>query len=518
MRKTIALFAIAAIIAGCGKIEYKEGMYSDVTDSDYYHDAVVFCVNESYMVPEGDMFGAADFVSLSECADITAKITGKGGKNAVEYVIKNNIAPYDFGEWDAFCTREDAAYMLAKIAEGEEINSVIEGAIADVSESYAKDEIYKLYRMGILSGDGVTAVFRPKDYMTNAEMAIVVDRICNEENRLSFDRSRLEVSFVAFGDTIGHTPVIKSGEKGGGYDFSHLFENVEKYVQSADVACINQETVFTEGNFSGYPSFGSPKEIGVAEFNAGFDVICQATNHAFDRGSSAILYTTDFWDGFDVKLLGIHQSQSDADKIEVIEKNGIKIALLNYTYSLNGYTLPKGKEYMVDLLDTQKIKADMEKARAVSDAIVVFAHWGNEYQNSPDIVQRQWAQLFIDLGATVIVGHHPHVVQPLEAAMSSDGRIVPVYYSLGNFISNQNDYQNALCAMADFKIVKDLGGVRCEEYKIEPVVTHMENGYYSAYLLEDYTEEMARRHKHRGKYGNKFSVEAYNAEFEKIVK
>ena len=148
---------------------------------------------------------------------------------------------------------------------------------------------------------------------------------------------------------------------------------------------------------------------------------------------------------------------------------------------------------------------------------MVFAHWGNEYQNTEADSQKRWAQLFADEGATVIVGHHPHVVQPLKKVLSSDGREVWVYYSLGNFISNQGDYQNALCAMADFKIVKDANGVRCESAVIEPVITHMEKDYYSAYLLKDYSEDKAKRHKSRAKYGNRFSVEAYAEIFDDIT-
>lgn len=518
MKKVISAVVALLMLSGCSKIEYTQGMYTDVRDWDFYTDAVKFCVNEGYMASEGDSFGVYEPVTLSECADIVAKITGKGEGNPIKHVIKNGIAPYDFGEWDAPATRENTAYMLSRAIEHEYINTVVDGAIFDVGDSFAKEEIYSLYKMGVFSGDKEGATFRPDEYMVKAEMAIVVERICDKTKRVNFDKSRLAVSFVAFGDTIGHLPVIKAGLSGDGYDFTECFENVQEYITAADVACVNQETVFVENNFSGYPAFGTPEEMGIAEVNAGFDVITHATNHAFDRGVNGVMYTANFWKKYgDVEMLGIHENEYDAAEISVIEKNGVKIALLNYTYSLNGYRLPKGKEYLIDLLDEDKIKSDMARAKGMSDAIVVFAHWGNEYQNTPSESQRNWAQLFADCGATVIVGHHPHVVQPLESITAADGRNVPVYYSLGNFISNQNDYQNALCAMADFKIVKDELGVRCEEAVIESVITHMETGYYSAYLLKDYPEEMERRHKHKGKYGEKFTKEAYIEVFNEIL-
>lgn len=516
MKKVILLLMCITILTGCGqsKTEYVEGSLSDVGADNFYSESVIFCINGGYMDYEGSSFGIYEPVSLSECADIISKITDKGKNNPIKYVVDEKIAPRDFEDWDMPATRENVAYMLDKIADTTFLNEVIEGSVEDIETSYAREAIYNMYKRGIFAGKA----FRPFDNINRLEMAIIVERMCDMEKRVKLNMASLSVSFIAFGDTIGHGPVIASGQTNGGYDFTHMFENVKEYIDKTDIACVNQETVFVESNFTGYPSFGSPEEIGVAEAMAGFDVVTHATNHAFDRGVKGIEHTTSFWENYEnITMLGIHQDEEDAQKIEVVKKNGIRIAMLNYTYSLNGYQLPKGKGYMVDLLNEEKIKSDMERARNISDAIVVFAHWGNEYQNTPAQSQKNWAQLFADCGATVIVGHHPHVVQPLETVTSKDGREVPVYYSLGNFISNQNDYQNALCAMADFKIVKDNNGVRAEEAAIEPVITHMENGYYSAYLLKDYPEEKIVRHKHRGRYGQRFSVEAYSQVFAEIV-
>lgn len=523
MKTVTVLLAAIMLLAGCGtgKEQYTAGMFTDVKYYDYCEDAIEFCINEGYMTYQGDSFDINGVVTLSECADIIADITNVKTKSPIKHAVKEKIAPYDFSDWDIAATRENAAYMFDKALPEEYINNVVEGAVSDIGTSYAKSSVYNMYRRGIFSGcsDNGLNQFRPFDNITRSEMAVVIYRACNKDKREKFDMSKLSVSIIAFGDTIGHTPVLNACKTQSGYDFTKLFVNVKPYIDAADIACVNQETVFVQSSFSGYPSFGSPEEIGKAEAEAGFDVVSHATNHAFDRGTAGILYTTAFWDNYtDIAMLGIHQDAEDAQKTEVIEKNGIRIALLNYTYGLNGYILPAGKGYMVDMLDEEKIKSDMERARNMSDAIVVFAHWGNEYQNTPSEAQKNWAQLFADCGATVIVGHHPHVVQPLQTVTSSSGREVPVYYSLGNFISNQSDYQNALCAMADFAVVKDENGVRCENATIEPVVTHMEQGCYSAYLLKDYNEELAKKHKSRAKYGNRFSVEAYAEVFDNIVK
>lgn len=522
MKKTIAYVLATLILTGCaGKstpVSYETGMFSDVRDFDFYESAVELCVNNSYMNYESGKFNVDDAITLSECADIITKVVGVKSANPIKYVTENNIAPYDFGDWDDVASRCNVAYMIAQIVEGDDVNKVVEGAISDVKGVYSENEIYSLYRKGIFSGDKTSNTFRPFETMTRAEMAIVVERVCDETKRAKFDMGSIAVSFVSFGDTIGHLPVVSSAKTADGYDFAQNFENVKKYIDEADVACVNQETVFVDSNFSGYPSFGSPKEFGVAEAEAGFDVVTHATNHAFDRGVNAILYTTKFWDDYpEVTMLGIHENQEDANEINIIERNGLKIALLNYTYSLNGYSLPKDKGYLVDLLDEEKIVSDMARAREMSDAIVVFAHWGNEYQNVPSQSQKNWAQLFADNGATVVVGHHPHVVQPLETVTSADGRIVPVYYSLGNFISNQNDYQTALGAMADFDVIKDENGVRCENCAIRPIMTHMQSGYYSAYVLDDYPDEMIAKHKNRGRYGSTFTKEAYKELFNRIA-
>ena len=314
-----------------------------------------------------------------------------------------------------------------------------------------------------------------------------------------------EVSVIAFGDCIGHMPVVNSYSASGNYD--NLFANVKPIIDKTDIACINQESIFVEKNFTGYPCFGSPDSIGSAEIRAGFDVICHATNHAYDKGERGIMYTGDFWESKNINMLGIHKSEEDSKHISVINRNGIKIALLNYTEMLNGFVLPHDKEYLVDVLEENKVKEDMENARNVADAILVFVHFGTEYKNRPNNIQKEWAQLFADEGATAVIGTHPHVVQPLQIIKSKNGNDVPIYYSLGNFISNQIPLQCSLCAMASFSILKTSDGTFAINSKIIPVVTHMEKGNYTAYLLEDYPEEVLKKHKLKRSHSAQFTKE-----------
>lgn len=517
MKKIFILFlAVIIVLSGCGE-EYETGMFSDVRDFDFYESAVKLCIENGYFDCEGDYFGAYDPVSLSECAYIAARLDGKNTDNAISYVLKKGIAEEEYPDWDLPATRAQAAYMISHAVDAEEINTVIEGAISDISDCSSKDEIYHLYRAGIFSGDKETNTFRPDEVIVRAEMAVVIERALDSEKRISFSMDRLEASLIAFGDTIGHMPVVNSCKSASGYDFSGLFKNVRSYIDEADIACVNQETIFIDTDFSGYPAFGSPCEIGEAEYEAGFDVVTHATNHAFDRGEKGVIYTTSFWKDKDIAMLGIHESEEDAEEITVIERNGIRIALLNYTYGLNGYRLPDGKKYLVDILDEDKVRSDMEKAKALSDGVIAFLHFGTEYRNTPTDEQKTWAQLFADEGAVAVIGAHPHVVEPMETIKGKNGNEMPVYYSLGNFISSQNDLQCALCAMAQFTIVKDEKGVRAENAQILPVITHMEKGGYTAYLLSDYPEEMERRHRFNQTYPGKFSKEYFEGLFESIT-
>ena len=519
MKKVFALFLAVALLCSCGqKVQYVEGMFTDVHDYDAYRNAVEVCIEKGYFEAQGDSFGIFEPVSLSECASLCVKLGGFKSKNDIEFALKNGLVYEEPGDWDKSATRAEVAYMISHALDMEEINTVLDGALADSEDSFAKEEIYHLYRAGIFAGDKEQNTFRPDDLVNRMEMAVVIERSLDKKKRASFNMERLEARVIAFGDTIGHMPVVDSGRTSSGYDFTNLFKNVKPYIDSADIACLNQETIFVKDLFSGYPTFGTPKEYGEAELSAGFDVVTHATNHAYDKRESGILYTTEFWQGKDVVMLGIHESREDAEKIDTITKNGITLALLNYTYSLNGFSLPKDKEYLVDLLDDEdKIREDVRRARQASDGVIVFLHFGNEYQLTPSDYQRKWAQLFADEGVLAIVGAHPHVVEPMEIVEGKNGNLVPVYYSLGNFISNQNDLNCALCAMADFKVVKDRNGVHIEAAKIVPVITHMEKNNYTAYLLDDYTDELARRHKFSQTHRGKFSIEYMRKLFDDIT-
>ena len=249
------------------------------------------------------------------------------------------------------------------------------------------------------------------------------------------------VRLMALGDNLIHNTVYWSAElPGGGYDFTPFYTAIAPVVQSYDLACINQETILVSDPalYANYPSFGAPVQVADALAQTGFSVITGATNHCFDKGETGILDTCRYWREHypEITTLGIHDSQEDAQTLRVVEKNSIRIAMLNYTYGLNGGA--PGNFWMVDRFVTfDAVQDDLTRAKEASDVVIVFAHWGEEGTFRPNDYERTWAQVLADGGADLIIGGHPHVVQPARMLMAEDGREVPVFYSLGNFLSHQ---------------------------------------------------------------------------------
>lgn len=316
------------------------------------------------------------------------------------------------------------------------------------------------------------------------------------------DAAASSVTLLAVGDNLIHTEVVNSGLKeDGSYNYDHLYRNVKDTISEADIAVINQETILggSEFGYSGYPNFNSPTEIGDAVIEAGFDVVLHATNHTMDKGYSAVENTFAYWEKFpQITVLGINETQEDKEQIPIIEKNGIKIAMLNYTYGLNGYTVPKDKPYLVNMLQKEEMKEDIEKAEELADFTIVFPHWGSEYVYEATKAQKDLTEFFYDLGVDLVIGTHPHVLEPVEWIETDGSHRMLVYYSLGNFMSYQKEAPRMLGGMAEITLTKDNQGTYISDSSITPIVTHYENGSddfnYAIYPLTDYTEELATLH------------------------
>lgn len=333
------------------------------------------------------------------------------------------------------------------------------------------------------------------------------------------------VSLVAVGDNLIHNSVLKSGRiNDSTYNFDRLFDVMRDDFQEADIAIINQETILG-GDFrpyDGYPNFNSPNELGDAIVKSGFDVVLQASNHTLDVGTQGVLNCIEYWKKQDdITYLGINDSQEERETIRVIERNGIRIALLNYTYGLNGRILPKDKPYLVNLIDTTMIKSDLEKAEILADFTIVFPHWGVEYVYKPNKEQTSLAKMMVRYGADLIIGTHPHVLQPIEWIETSNGNKALCYYSLGNYTSGQKATPRVLGGMAKIELKRINDSVFINNAGVVPLITHYEwvNGtsLHQTYKLSEYTERLEKRHS-LNYYDSTFSVKTLKDLSEQIVK
>lgn len=310
-----------------------------------------------------------------------------------------------------------------------------------------------------------------------------------------------QVTLLAVGDNLIHIEVVESGKKDdGSYNFDHLYDNVIEEISAADIAVINQETILGGSDFpySGYPAFNSPTEIGDSIVKAGFDVVLHATNHTLDKKLAGVLNTFSFWKQYpEIKILGINETKEKQEEIDIIEKNNIKIAMLNYTYGLNGYKMPSDMPYLVNMLDYDRMKTDIKRAKELADFVIVFPHWGTEYVYKPVKAQQDLAKFYFENGVDLVIGSHPHVLEPIEW-MKSDNHEMLIYYSLGNFMSYQKEAPRMLGGMADVTIVKNENNTYISDAGITPIVTHYEHGpsdyNYGIYKLVDYTPELASKH------------------------
>lgn len=315
---------------------------------------------------------------------------------------------------------------------------------------------------------------------------------------------RPEITLVMVGDVLLHARVAESGKgEDGSYDFTAVFAQVREEIQAADLALVNQEVIIggEELGVSGYPAFNAPYELGDALADAGFNVALHATNHALDKGKRGIRNCLAFWQENhpDMAVLGIHGSEADQEEIYIYEQDGIRIAILNYTYGTNGIALPGDMPYAVDMLEKNRVEADLQKAGEMADFVVVCPHWGTEYALSATKVQREWAEFFAEGGADLVLGTHPHVIEPIEWVGADEKTLV--YYSLGNFVNwtsgtGEGVANRMVGGMAYVTIGLDKAGEAViETYGVEPLVCHVEQGYggVTVYPLEKYTERLAAR-------------------------
>ena len=332
--------------------------------------------------------------------------------------------------------------------------------------------------------------------------------VVNEESTENTKPQNSKVTLMAVGDNLIHNTLIAAGEQeDGSLDYTSLYANIKPEIEKFDIAVIDQETILGGSSFdyTGYPMFNSPWEIGEAAIDAGFDIFNCATNHTMDMGWQGIEKEIEFFSNHkEVVQLGVNADENSYDQITYYEKNGITFAMLNYTYGTNGIPLPEDKPWCVNLLEKEKVTKDITEARKHADVVIVFPHWGTENSHDISDYQEEYTKLFSDLGVDIVIGCHPHVIEPVKWVENKEtGKKMLVYYSVGNFISHQIELDQLLGGMAQVTIEKHGEEIEISSAKFVPIVCHYNRGEdgkfkFNVYKLADYTNELAESHSQSG--------------------
>lgn len=304
-------------------------------------------------------------------------------------------------------------------------------------------------------------------YKESKKNGFVFLPIQSHEPRKTFVEVKLyskTITLGAVGDILIHDWIYNDAKTADGYDFTPMFQHIKQTLQQPDLLLANQETILggKEIGISSYPLFNSPKEIGDALNDAGVDIVSTANNHSLDKGEEGLVASIHYLDAIGLPHVGTYKNASEKQQLQILNSSGIRVAYLSYTYGTNGIPVPIGKEYLVNLIDRKAMKEEINRAKQKADVIVMSIHWGNEYQRFPNTEQKELAQFLADEGVDIIFGHHPHVLQPMEWKKASDGHQTLVIYSLGNFISGQNNNYKDIGGMAAIEVTKtvDIDGVK----------------------------------------------------------
>ena len=300
-----------------------------------------------------------------------------------------------------------------------------------------------------------------------------------------------ELSMIMVGDALIHKSIYLDAQDGDSYDFRKMMTRIKKITKDYDIAYYNQETILggTELGLSTYPRFNSPYEVGDAFIDAGFNLVSLANNHSYDRGKKAISNSVRYWNKHkDVLTAGTYLSELERIEDRIVTKNDISYTMLSYTMDTNGITVPQKEDYLVNIYDKDRVKEDIERVRDKVDFLIVAMHWGQEYTNTPVQSQKDIANYLASLGVDLIIGCHPHVIEPVDFIDKT-----MVIYSLGNFISSQNGPNNLTGLMMSIKIHKKVSSGKKDISILDPtarlIYTYYKEGNpRNSYMVYPYEE------------------------------
>lgn len=321
------------------------------------------------------------------------------------------------------------------------------------------------------------------------EEPIVTEEVKIEEQEEIIEettRQETTITIGAIGDVLLHERVYVHAEvEEGVYDFMPMLEKVRHLLEGPDFLMANMESIpgGVEIGLSTYPAFNSPQEIVSNLQSLGVDMVIGANNHTLDRGLKAVENAINFYDEIAMPYVGKYRSLEDRNRDRIVDVDGITVGVLAYTYGTNGIPVPEGHEYVVALIEQDRIGEDIVRLRDKVDVLLVHMHWGDEYQLEPNEEQRNLAMLLAESGVDIVFGHHPHVLQPIELIELENGHQTTVFYSLGNFFSGQNFEYTDIGGVATIEVTKVVedGDVTLNIHSphIEPtLVVRTDNGYF----------------------------------------
>ena len=287
------------------------------------------------------------------------------------------------------------------------------------------------------------------------------------KNTKQYTPEPITFTLTSLGDSLCHNTQYWDAynSKTDEYNFSYVYEDIKNYTLSSDITIGSLETTFAgkEKGYSNYPTFNTPDSLATALKDIGVDVVSLAGNHALDYGYNGLCRTIDVFDNIGLSHLGTYKTAEEQEKILIKDVKGVKIAFLNYTYGTNGIPLPSGKEFCVNLIDKDFIKKQINQAKEKDvDMIVACMHWGTEYRTTANSEQKDLANFLFENGVDVILGNHPHVLEPMEkktiTLQDGTAKDVFVVYALGNFTADQRDEITRDSAILNLTITKNSDG------------------------------------------------------------
>ena len=371
-----------------------------------------------------------------------------------------------------------------------------EGLICKTNRCFSLYEAKHLSQLGLLDDNVCNEKKKCKGNLVCYEHRCMDSLLAREEEKpkpaVNPDDEE-DVSMVFSGSIFLNKLPYLSGLRGNNsLNYDHLFTHVTNFIKHADISVALQETVFYINPSEKFkPNYlNTPKELGDAIAKAGFNTVLHATQSSYSKVDAGIMNTLAFWKNEhpNVTVLGISKTEMSENDYYIYEKNGVKIAIIDFASYLSK-SLPKAKKYMVNIMTKEKIESIMNSVREKADFFVACVDWGIKSERKPTKKQILWAKILIESGINLIIGNHPDYVQPVSYVKSKNGNCGLVFFSLGQFIG---DGKNSLGALAHIIVTKGKGKAYISSYSLRPVINHkVHSNQYTVYRLSEYTQELA---------------------------